>query len=61
MEYMNTKKEKQLKFTNPIRDYKHLMVNRFVHELIKLQALVDDKTYTEIPNQTFHQEIEKMP
>ncbi len=49
MEYLNTKKEQQLKFTNPIRDYKHLMVNRFVHELIKLQGLVDDKLYTEIP------------
>jgi len=32
-------KEKQLKFSNPIRDYSHLLSNRLVHLLVQLSDL----------------------
>ena len=49
--YLETRKEKQLKFTNPIRDYKHLMVNRIIHSMIDLRELIDKTDYKKLPEE----------
>lgn len=51
LSYLETRKEKQLKFTNPIRDYKHLMVNRIIHSIIDLRELIDKTDYKKLPEE----------
>lgn len=51
LSYLETRKENQLKFTNPIRDYKHLMVNRIIHSLIDLRELIDKNDYKKLPEE----------
>lgn len=45
LSYLETRKEQQLKFTNPIRDYKHLLANRIVHSMIELRDLIKNTSY----------------
>ncbi len=35
--------EEQIKYTNPIRDYRHILANRLVLKLIDLKYLIDKK------------------
>lgn len=45
LSYLDLPRSKQLKFTNPIRDYRHILANRIVHQIIKVQELIDDKLF----------------
>jgi hypothetical protein len=51
LDYLDTPKDKLLKFSNPIRDYTHLLSNRLIHHIVDLQELIDDKKYKEIPEE----------
>ena len=45
-DFLDTEKYKQLKFTNPLRDYSHLLSGRLVTALIKLESMIKDlETY----------------
>lgn len=43
-------KEEQLKFTNPLRDYSHLLSGRLVVGLLRMDSLVSDYTNGLIPH-----------
>lgn len=45
LSYLETRKEQQLKFTNPIRDYKHLLANRIIHSMIDLRDIINNTSY----------------
>jgi len=45
LSYLDLPRSKQLKFTNPIRDYRHILANRIVHQIIRVQTLIDDKLF----------------
>lgn len=40
-----------MKFTNPIRDYKHLLVNRIINSMIDLRKLIDNTDYKIFPQE----------
>ena len=40
-EYIDVPNELKIKFTNPIRDYSHLMTNRLIHQLINITSIVN--------------------
>ena len=58
MNYLETRTEEHLKFTNPIRDYKHLMVNRIVHQMIELKNMVESTNLKKLMPENFKKDQE---
>lgn len=48
LSFFETRKEEQLIFTNPISDYKHLLVNRIIHSMIDLRDILNNTSYNEL-------------
>ena len=51
IDYISLPKENQLKFSNPIRNYSHLLSNRLILRLIKLKSMLEDDQRCDIINQ----------
>ena len=60
MRYLETSKEERLKFTNPIRDYKHLQVNRIIRQMIELRDVVQSANLKNLMPEHFEKHDESV-